>query len=89
MGSVMSGWRERLAALITQAQQAGEVRTDINAQTLALIFWDAWEGAVLRMKVEQRIDPLQHVITLMLDKLLATPSAASSTFDLHTPTESN
>jgi TetR/AcrR family transcriptional repressor of nem operon len=89
MGSVMSGWRERLAALITLAQQAHEVRTDIDAQTLALIFWDAWEGAVLRMKVEQSIAPLEHVITLMLDKLLAPPSAPSSTFDSHTPTESN
>jgi TetR/AcrR family transcriptional repressor of nem operon len=68
LGTVMLAWRERLAALIEQAQHAGDVRTDLSAQTLSGFFWDAWEGAVLRMKIEHRTDPLYDVVRLMLDK---------------------
>jgi TetR/AcrR family transcriptional regulator, transcriptional repressor for nem operon len=70
LGSVMHAWRDRLAALLEQAQQAGEARADIAPQALATFFWDAWEGAVLRMKIEHRTDPLKEVLSLMLDKLL-------------------
>ncbi|MGQ0599074.1 TetR family transcriptional regulator C-terminal domain-containing protein [Aquabacterium sp.] len=66
--SVMVGWRERLAALIEQAQQQGLVRTDLPPATLSGFFWDAWEGAVLRMKVEHSTQPLRDVVDLMLDK---------------------
>ncbi len=68
LSTVMSDWRERLAALIQQAQQAGEVRQDLTAAALAGFFWDAWEGAVLRSKVEQNVQPLHQVRHLMLDR---------------------
>lgn len=66
--SVMSTWREQLAALIAQAQQQGLVRADLPPATLSGFFWDAWEGAVLRMKVEHSTQPLKDVVDLMLDK---------------------
>lgn len=66
--SVMVGWRERLATLIEQAQQQGLVRSDLPPATLSSFFWDAWEGAVLRMKVEHSTQPLKDVVDLMLDK---------------------
>lgn len=68
LGAVMQSWRERLAALIAQAQAADEVRTDLDALALSGFFWDAWEGAVLRTKVEHSTKPLKEVVTLMLDK---------------------
>jgi TetR/AcrR family transcriptional repressor of nem operon len=88
LGTVMQSWRERLADLIAQAQQAGEVRADIPAPTLSRIFWDAWEGAVLRMKVEHSAAPLAQVTTLMLDTFFCPAGAPCSTTDSHTPTES-
>jgi TetR/AcrR family transcriptional repressor of nem operon len=66
--SVMMGWRERLAALIAQAQDHHQIRSDIHSLTLSSFFWDAWEGAVLRMKVEHSTQPLKDVVALMLDK---------------------
>jgi TetR/AcrR family transcriptional repressor of nem operon len=68
LGTVMHDWRIRLAALIEQAQQAGEVRQDIDALTLATCFWDAWEGAVLRSKVDHGVQPLRAMVDLMLDR---------------------
>ncbi len=67
LSEVLGSWRERLAALIRQAQQAGEVRQDIDAATLSSIFWDAWEGALLRSKIRQSVQPLQEMLSLMLD----------------------
>lgn len=71
--TVMVGWRERLARLIAQAQAQGSIRSDLDAATLSGFFWDAWEGAVLRMKVEHSTQALKDVVTLMLDKFFTGP----------------
>lgn len=71
MAAAMSAWRERLADLIRRAQAAGEVRADISAEALAAFFWDAWEGALLRMKVDNSLDPLQQTVDLMLDRFFS------------------
>ncbi|WP_290871538.1 TetR/AcrR family transcriptional regulator [Aquabacterium sp.] len=68
MADVMAQWRERLAGLITLAQASGSVRTDMPAAQLASFFWDTWEGAVLRMKVEHSSQPLHEALGLMLDR---------------------
>lgn len=73
LGHVMADWRTRLAELIAGAQQADEVRQDIDAHALASCMWDAWEGAVLRAKVEQSVQPLRDTLHLMLDKFFITP----------------
>jgi TetR/AcrR family transcriptional repressor of nem operon len=67
LAAVMGAWRERLAGLIRRAQEAGSVRTDLDALMLASFFWDAWEGALLRMKVEHSARPLREALSLMLD----------------------
>jgi TetR/AcrR family transcriptional repressor of nem operon len=67
MCCVMDGWRVRLAGLIAQAQAQGRMRQDLDALALSGFFWDAWEGAVLRMKVEHSTQPLKTVVALMLD----------------------
>ncbi|WP_027855854.1 TetR/AcrR family transcriptional regulator [Marinobacterium jannaschii] len=43
---------------IRLCQQEGSIRSDFSARQLAEMIWDHWQGAILRMKVEQRIDPL-------------------------------
>lgn len=68
LAQVMSEWRARLAKLIRAAQSAGSVRKDLSAPALAGFFWDTWEGAVLRMKVEHNAKPLHDALSLMLDK---------------------
>jgi len=73
----MSAWRDRLAGLIERAQAEGSIRRDVPAQTLSLLFWDAWEGALLRMKIERHTGPLSDTVALLLDALLV-PDAAPS-----------
>lgn len=62
-------WRARLAGLIAAAQQHGDLRRDVDATALSALAWSAWEGALLRMKVEQSTVPVRDSITLMFDHL--------------------
>jgi TetR/AcrR family transcriptional repressor of nem operon len=72
---ILLTWRQRLAELIAQAQTAGQARTDLDALTLSALFWDVWEGALLRAKIAGHTGPLQDTLTLMLDKVLAPQTA--------------
>lgn len=66
----MRDWRRRLGNLISAAQDAGSVRRDIAPEQLAAFLWDAWEGALLRMKIEHSSAPLKQTVQLVLHQLL-------------------
>ncbi len=66
----MREWRTLLGELIGQAQQQGQIRSDRSASELAAFFWDVWEGALLRMKIEHTSQPLKDAVQLMLDHFL-------------------
>lgn len=74
----LTAWRQRLADLLEQAQAQGSVRSDVPADTLAVFFWDAWEGALLRMKIERHTGPLVDTTQLLLGTLLK-PAGHGST----------
>ncbi|MCW7536820.1 TetR/AcrR family transcriptional regulator [Aquabacterium sp. A7-Y] len=75
LAAAMTGWREMLASLIRKAQDSGEVRTDADASRLAALVWDAWEGALLRTKLDRSGTPLRESFDLMLNGLLRPPPA--------------
>lgn len=64
----------RVLCAITQdiiiCQQEGSVRDDLQAEELARFIWDYWQGALLRMKVENSRAPLYQVIELLWQQLL-------------------
>jgi TetR/AcrR family transcriptional repressor of nem operon len=60
-------WRDRFASALRQAQEQGTVREDLAATELADLLVDAWQGAVLRMKVQRTGEPLQQVLRQLLD----------------------
>lgn len=62
-------WRQRLAGLVAAAQAAGDIRDDVDPTALAALTWAAWEGALLRMKVEHSVQPLRDSMALLLDHL--------------------
>jgi TetR/AcrR family transcriptional repressor of nem operon len=68
--SAQLGWRERLAGLIGEAQAHGQIRGDIDATALSALTWNAWEGALLRMKVEQTTQPVRESVALIFEHLL-------------------
>lgn len=78
-------WRERLAGLVAAAQASGDIRRDIDATALSALTWAAWEGGLLRMKVERSVQPLRDGVHLIFDQLFrpwaAPPTPLTSTSD--------
>ena len=69
MCSLYQQWKVRFAALMEKAQLQGEVRDDLTPETLADLFWNQWEGALLRMQIEGSPEILEDTLELLLDRL--------------------
>jgi len=67
----LSDWRRSLAQVIEEAQRVGELAGDSDPDLLAAFVIDAWEGAVLRSKVEQGRGPLDAFLHVVFSKVLA------------------
>ncbi|QTN46570.1 TetR/AcrR family transcriptional regulator [Ectopseudomonas mendocina] len=55
---VLLDWQERLANCLVQAVKLGQLQPDSDCDALAAYFWIGWEGAVLRAKLVQNVQPL-------------------------------
>lgn len=55
--NAFSGMADMLAQVLDEAVTRGDLPADINPARTAAFIVDAWEGALLRMKAEKRIDP--------------------------------
>ncbi|MCA9667230.1 MAG: TetR family transcriptional regulator C-terminal domain-containing protein [Myxococcales bacterium] len=71
MASSLEIWRARFVEMIAESQQRGEVRSDIEAGQLVDFFWNAWEGSLLRAKVEGSVTPLRTCVAFLLDDFFA------------------
>lgn len=63
-------WSLALAGVIEEAQTAGELKQDVPAKSIAAFLIDAWEGAVLRAKVEQSRAPLEAFMAMTFARIL-------------------
>lgn len=70
MATVLREWWDNLALALRRAQEAGLARCDIPAEQLATLFWDAWHGAMLRVRIENSVEPLRQIVRLMFDVIL-------------------
>jgi TetR/AcrR family transcriptional repressor of nem operon len=67
----VENWNRMTALLIEQGQLSGEVRTDLDAAVLSRLLWNCWEGGVLRVKIEATSEPVEEVLNVMFDAILA------------------
>ncbi|MBN9513457.1 MAG: TetR family transcriptional regulator C-terminal domain-containing protein [Alphaproteobacteria bacterium] len=63
-------WTKAIAQVIAEAQKAGDVSRDIPAETLANFLLNAWEGAVMRSKVEKDPAALDAFLSVTFNKIL-------------------
>jgi len=52
---------------LVRAQQEGTVRQDRSAENMADLLVNNWQGALLRMKIEQSVQPLQEFCETLLE----------------------
>jgi TetR/AcrR family transcriptional repressor of nem operon len=58
--SSLNRYRDVWELGLSRAQNEGTIRADKSARELANLWVNAWQGALLRMKIEQSVDPLKQ-----------------------------
>lgn len=62
----VSRYRDLLQSGLEKAQREGAVRSDKSAQAMADLLTNAWQGALLRMKIEHSSAPLRQCCNELL-----------------------
>ena len=63
-------WKTRIKDCIAKGQSMGTIRNDIPGDALSEFIWNAWEGALLNMKIAGSTDPVKECIRLLFDFFL-------------------
>ncbi len=59
--------QDNFLELINLGQQQAVIRKDIRSEDLAEFLFNAWEGSLMRMKIEKSEQPLSKTLSLLLD----------------------
>ena len=70
LDEILLSWRERFAACIREAQQAGELPPSYDPHVIAGFILSGWEGAVLSAKVMKSPQPVQDFIDTLFSTVL-------------------
>ena len=70
MHQEMTVWKDRVSKQISQGQAMGTIRDDISTDALTEFLWNAWEGALLNMKIKNSTVPVKECISLLFDFFL-------------------
>lgn len=70
LSSTLGAWSAAIENCIREAQQHGDIQGDRDARELANFVLNAWEGSMLRAKVEKRAEPLEQFMDLVFARLL-------------------
>jgi TetR/AcrR family transcriptional repressor of nem operon len=70
LAGVFAAWTQMLAGCIREAQAAGELRTTLDPDSIAGFLIDAYEGAVLRTKVDRDPTALRRFEAIVFSTIL-------------------
>lgn len=71
LSTVFSAWTAAVEHCIRDGQETGAIRRDLDADVLASFLVSAWEGAVLRAKVDKDGKALEQFMTMTFSKILS------------------
>lgn len=71
MQEVIYVWKNLMVIQLVAGQTNGTVRKDLTAEELADFFWDAWQGSLLRMKIENSAAPVRSTLTMLFTHVIA------------------
>jgi len=67
---VLQAWETRVARLLRQASQAGDLAPGNDPTLLSNFFWIGWEGAILRSKLTRSVAPLDHFAKVFFTQVI-------------------
>lgn len=65
--TAITDYCQRISQGLSDGQALGIVRDDMSADNMAMLLFDQWQGALLRMKVEKSTAPLSRCLSQLLD----------------------
>jgi len=71
VGEAFARWSDDVAAVIAEAQRAGAISRNFSSKALAEFVIHAWEGAMLRAKVQKDRAPLDLFLKVTFSRILA------------------
>lgn len=66
----MKKWLKFFCVIFTEAQTQQLVRDDISPADMAAVYWAAWEGSLIKMKMSADTKPVKKIMELMIETLL-------------------
>ncbi|WP_152401379.1 TetR/AcrR family transcriptional regulator [Paenibacillus cellulositrophicus] len=63
-------WEQDLRAVLQEASEVRQIPAPFHVEMLAAFILNSWEGALVRMRAEQSVAPLQLFITTVFDQML-------------------
>jgi TetR/AcrR family transcriptional regulator, transcriptional repressor for nem operon len=76
LAELFKEWKAPFAACIAEAQLAGKIATDFDADDLGEFLLASWQGAILRMKVERSPAALERFKTIAFATVFKEPHTA-------------
>ncbi|MGW0792712.1 TetR family transcriptional regulator C-terminal domain-containing protein [Streptomyces sp. NPDC002911] len=73
LGRILDRWTALVATAVGEAQRAGAVPGGTDAESLAAVVIEAWEGAVMQGRVRRCRDPYDRFTDMVLPRLLQLP----------------
>ncbi|WP_043994508.1 TetR/AcrR family transcriptional regulator [Moritella sp. PE36] len=64
--NIFAVWQTKMQACLETAQQQGDIKQNINCAQQAEYFWIGWEGAVMRARLVQSVQPLDLYIATFI-----------------------
>jgi TetR/AcrR family transcriptional repressor of nem operon len=68
--AAMKHWLRFFSGIFEQAQDQQLVRDDLSPADMASVYWAAWEGALIKMKMSADTQPVKRIMELMIETLL-------------------
>jgi TetR/AcrR family transcriptional repressor of nem operon len=68
--TTFSHWKAALAACLLEARQAGQISAKSDPGDLADFMLSGWEGAILRAKVAQTVEPMKLFVQTLFARVL-------------------
>ncbi len=66
----MKQWLSFFSGVFAEGQKQGLIRDDMSPNDIAGLYWAAWEGALIKMKMSADTQPVKKIMELMIETLL-------------------
>jgi TetR/AcrR family transcriptional repressor of nem operon len=71
LGEIYKSWTAKLEYAVAAGQKEGAIPDQHSAQALAGFILNAWEGTLLRVRIERNSVPFEQFMDLVFNKILA------------------